>query len=68
MRVFSNTVFSNTAAMSRRLPLILGVVLATLAPAQTRTQDVIYLKSGARRSRWTFVGRTNPTKRRWYSW
>jgi acetyl esterase/lipase len=32
--------------MSRRLPLILLSLLATLASAQTRTQDVIYLKSG----------------------
>ena len=37
---------SYTAPMSRRLPLILLSLLATLASAQTRTQDVIYLKSG----------------------
>ncbi len=32
--------------MSRLLPLVLLPFLATLAPAQTRTRDVIYLKTG----------------------
>lgn len=32
--------------MSRRIQLILLSLLALLSPAQTRTQDVIYLKSG----------------------
>src|ERR1700733_13910568 len=35
-----------TAPMSRRLPLILLSFLATLASAQTRIQDVIYMKAG----------------------
>ena len=37
---------SFTAPMSRRLQLVLLSLLAILPSAQTRTQDVIYLKSG----------------------
>lgn len=35
-----------TAFMSKRLPVVLLFVLASLASAQTRIEDVIYLKSG----------------------
>jgi acetyl esterase/lipase len=35
-----------TAPMSSRLPIVLLPFLATLASAQTRTQDVIYMKAG----------------------
>jgi len=37
---------SYTARMSRRLPIVLLPFLATLASAQTRIQDVIYMKAG----------------------
>src|SRR5580704_16859122 len=37
---------SYNARMSRRLPILLLFVLATLASAQTRIPDVIYMKAG----------------------
>ena len=38
--------FSFTVPMARRVTLVLLSLVAVLMPAQTRTQDVIYLKSG----------------------
>ena len=35
-----------TFTMSRRLPIIFLALLSTLASAQTRIQDVIYMKAG----------------------
>jgi acetyl esterase/lipase len=48
--------------MSRLLPLVLLPLLATLASAQTRAQDVVYLKTGGMAFTMDVVKPTNPNK------
>lgn len=51
-----------TGRMSRRLPLLLLCSLATLASAQTRLQDVIYMKSGGAAFTMDVFKPANPNK------
>jgi acetyl esterase/lipase len=53
---------SYTARMSRRLPLVLLPFLATMASAQTRTQDVVYMKAGGAAFTMDVFKPANPNK------
>lgn len=52
----------HTAPMSSRLPILLLPFLAALASAQTRTQDVIYMKAGGAAFTMDVVAPAHPNK------